>query len=499
MRRVLLAWLGNTDLGASQGDPKAGQGPIAQAVLAREFDELVLLADHKPSIAEPYVTWLRAKTKAGVRLRPVTLSSPTHYGEIYRAATEVTAWALVEFGKNAKLTFHLSPGTPAMAVIWVIVAKTRFDAELIESSAKAGVRTADVPFELAAELIPSAVRRSEEELEKLGEGFRPEFAEFADIKHRSASMKRLVAKAEQAAHYNVPVLIQGESGTGKELLARAIHRAGPRAEGPFVAVNCGAIPRELVESEFFGHRKGAFTGADRDRVGHFEAANGGTLFLDEVGELSSDAQVRLLRVLQEKQVVRVGESKARPVDVRVISATNRDLLEEVGQGRFRDDLFFRLAILVLHIPSLREREGDVGLIVDGFLARLNAEAGKGGAQKRLSPAARSLLLRHSWPGNVRELEGTLWRAFVWTAGPLIDAEAVRESLFVGSPMRANAVLEHPLGEGFSLEKTIAEVARHYLGRALLEAENNKTQAAKLIGFKSYQRLTQWLEKYGVEA
>ncbi len=499
MHRVLLAWLGNTDLGAAQGDVRAGDGPIGQALLAREFEHLVILNDQPADASADYVKWLKKKVSTEVHLRPAKLSSPTHYGEIYKAATEAVAWSLGEFGKGAKLTFHLSPGTPAMASIWIIVAKTRFEADLIESSLKAGVRTAEVPFELAAELIPSVVRRTEAELEKLGEGFLPDAPEFSDIKHRSDVMKRLIARAEQTAHYNVPVLIQGESGTGKELLARAIHKSGARAKHAFIAVNCGAIPRELVESEFFGHRKGAFTGADRDRTGHFEAASGGTLFLDEIGELPLDAQARLLRAIQEKKIVRVGDSQARPVDVRIISATNRSLLHEVGQGRFREDLFFRLAILVLQIPALRERHGDIGLILDGFLARLNAEAGNGRVQKKLSPAARNLLINHPWPGNVRELEGTLWRAFVWGKGPSIDADAVRESLFDGSPVRSDGVLARPLGDGFSLEKIIAEVARHYVARALHESNNNKTQAAKLIGFSSYQRLKGWIAKYRVEA
>lgn len=499
MRRVLLAWLGNTDLKAAREELDVGLGPIGQAATAREFDDVVLLDDHKADAGIAYIGWLTAKTTARIHVRPVRLSSPTHYGEIYAAAMETVSWVRSELGKTATLTFHLSPGTPPMAAIWIIIAKTRFEAELIESSWKGGVRTAEVPFELAAELIPAAVRKSEKELSKLGEGFRPAAPEFSDIKHRSESMKRVLVRAGQAAQYSVPVLIQGESGTGKELLARAIHKAGPRSQGPFIAVNCGAVPKELVESEFFGHRKGAFTGADRDRVGHFEAANGGTLFLDEIGELALDAQARLLRALQERSVVRVGDSKARPVDVRIVSATNRNLLDEVSRGRFREDLFYRLAILVLHIPALRERGGDVGLIVNSFLARLNLEAGSQGVEKTLSAGGRNLLLRHTWPGNVRELEGSLMRAYVWSAGPTIDAEAVRESLFVATQPKQDGVLGQPLGDGFSLEESIARVARHYLQRAMQEANNNQTHAAKLVGFKSYQRLKQWLDKYAADA
>jgi transcriptional regulator with PAS, ATPase and Fis domain len=186
-------------------------------------------------------------------------------------------------------------------------------------------------------------------------------------------MDRLIQRARRVAIRNVSVLIEGESGTGKELLARAIHRASPRKDRPFIAVNCGAIPAELVESELFGHEKGAFTGATQQRTGHFEAADGGTLFLDELGELPGPAQVKLLRTLQEGEVVRLGSSKPTKVDVRIIAATNRTLTEEIASGRFREDLFYRLAVAVLKLPPLRERSGDLGVLIDHLLAQVNRE------------------------------------------------------------------------------------------------------------------------------
>jgi transcriptional regulator with GAF, ATPase, and Fis domain len=243
--------------------------------------------------------------------------------------------------------------------------------------------------------------------------------------------------------------------------------------------------------------KGTFTGAAGDRAGHFESASGGTLFLDEVGELAPEHQVGLLRVLQEKKVRRIGGSKEIPVDVRIIAATNRDLLRDVAAGRFREDLYYRLAILVLHPPAVREREGDLGLLADHFLERLNDGAPVGTTRKKLSPRARNLVLRHDWPGNVRELEATLWRAFVWTAGPVIEEKDLRDALFARPQGDDPDVLERPIGPGFDLEKTLGEVARHYLGRALAQTGNNRTQAAQLVGFKSYQRLSDWLRKYGV--
>ena len=282
-------------------------------------------------------------------------------------------------------------------------------------------------------------------------------------------------------------------------MARAIHRASPRRERPFVAVNCGALPPELVESELFGHEKGAFTGADRTRTGYFAAANGGTLFLDEIGELPAPAQVKLLRVLQEGAVVRVGATTPRKVDVRVIAATNRTLTEEVTENRFREDLFYRLAVAVLKLPPLRERAGDLGLLADRLMEQINAESATepGYQGKQLSASARNIMLRHFWPGNVRELANTLRRAAIWAGGSVITADELQDALL--APVRDHSleVLNRTLGDGFSLPDLLAEVARHYLARAMEEASNNKTRAAELVGLSSYQTFTNWLAKYAM--
>ena len=425
MARILFAWVGDRDKREMRADEQPG--PILRALRARSFDQVVLLSN-RPKEDESFVSWLRLKTRAGVHLRPVELKSPTHYPDIYRAASGVVAWAQAEFGKGSRFTFHLSPGTPAMSSIWIILAKTRFPAALIQSSPEAGVEDADVPFEIAAEFVPDLVRAVQDDVEKTTSEVRPEAPEFKDVLHRSIEMGNLIRRARQAAVAGAPVLIEGESGTGKELIAQAIHGASGRP-GRFIAINCGAISPELFESEMFGHKRGAFTGADETREGHFEAANGGTLFLDEIGDLPLDKQVKLLRALQTKTVVRVGESRQRPVDVRVVAATNRPLRRQIAAGAFREDLFYRVAILVLTVPPLRERAGDVGLLVDHFLAELNKRRTAAAVPKTLSVRARKALLNYDWPGNVRELEGTLQRAFVWSSGAVIEERDVREALF----------------------------------------------------------------------
>ena len=500
MKTVLFAWIGITDLRARQGVSDAGLGPIGQAVALNTYETIVLLSDHSKKDTESYRNWVQGKTSSPVECVKAELSGPMHFGEIYEHAIRSIQDFLKKAKGEYKLVFHLSPGTPAMAAVWIIISKTRFPAELIQSSREAGIQVASVPFDISADYLPDLLRRPDNELIWLSQGLSPDAPEFDSILHRCAVMKRLITKAHRAAPRNIPVLLMGESGTGKELLARAIHHASTYRDGPFVAVNCGAIPHELVESELFGHEKGAFTGASSARLGYIEESSEGTLFLDEIGELPLVAQVKLLRVLQEGRVVRVGSTKGKQVNFRVIAATNRNLLQEVVEGRFRDDLFHRIAVAVLSIPPLREREGDIGLLVDRLLVQINEEAAgqPGFENKKLSVSAKNLLVRHSWPGNVRELINVLQRAAVWSTGPTIEAVDIKEAI-LPMPGKANAdLLGRTMGEGFNLQQLMTDLARHYLLRAMEEAHGNKTKAAELLGLPSYQTLTNWLKRYDVE-
>jgi transcriptional regulator with PAS, ATPase and Fis domain len=499
VRKVLLAWVGNTDLTAPTESERVGLGPVANAFDQRPFDAAYLLSNYSADRVGPYEKWLRARTQVPFEIVEEKLSSPTHFGEIYEAAVRAVERALKDRPRDTALTFHLSPGTPVMAAIWVLLGKTRYPAELIESSREHGVRTASVPFDISVDFIPDLLRQPDERLRESSAASPPESAAFADIIHRSRVMVRLVERAQRVAVRNVPVLIEGESGTGKELLARAIHQASPRRDKLFIAVNCGAIPEALVESELFGHEKGAFTDAKLARKGHFENAEGGTLFLDELGELPGPAQVKLLRTIQEGEIVRLGSSKPLKIDVRVVAATNRTLTDEITAGRFREDLFYRLAVAVLNIPPLRDRSGDLGVLIDHLLKQVNGEAAQdpGFKEKKLSAAARNLLLAHPWPGNVRELLNTLRRAAIWSDGNAISSEDVREALLPVASRARLEVLGRPLGSGLNLSELLEEVARHYLERAMDEAQGNKTKAAELVGLPSYQTLTNWLSRYKV--
>jgi len=499
--RVLVAWIGITDLRAPTEEAQVGLGPIANALQVPGTYERVALLDNLPiddARVPVYVDWIKSRTSAVVDHRRVKLRSPTHFGDIYRAAIEVVDG--LERLPAGDLTLHTSPGTPAMTAVWLILGRTRYPrATLIESSREHGVRPVEFPFELSAELIPDLLRGPDADLARQSGAPPPAAPEFAAIVHRSEVMAREIDRARRVALRSVPVLLEGETGTGKELFARAIHSASPRAKGPFVPVNCGALPPELIESILFGHSRGAFTGASADRQGVFEAADGGTLFLDEVGELPLSAQVKLLRVLQEGEVTRVGEAKPRRIDARIIAATHRNLLEGVAARRFREDLFYRLAVAILRLPPLRERKGDLGLIVDHLLDRLNEELAQqpGYTPRRLTPAARNLLLQHPWPGNVRELYNTLLRATLWLDGAKIGVEAIREALLPCATPEQHGLLGRPLGGGFELQEVLDQVSRDYIRRALDEAGGVKSKAAELVGLRSHQRLSNWITRLGL--
>jgi formate hydrogenlyase transcriptional activator len=308
---------------------------------------------------------------------------------------------------------------------------------------------------------------------------------FEEIIGQSAPVRELLRKVEQVAPTDATVLIRGETGTGKELLARALHDRSRRKDRPLVNVNCGSIPSGLVESELFGHEKGAFTGATQRRIGRFELANGGTIFLDEVTELPFDTQVKLLRVLQEGEFERVGSSQTIKVDVRVIAATNRELNEVVGKGTFRSDLFYRLNVFPIESPPLRERKGDIPLLVNFFLSRFGKKLGKevhGVSQKSMQS-----LVQYSWPGNIRELQNAIERAVVVARGPVVQID--------DSMLRSEAASAE-----ISTIDTLENVERNHIVRALSDTNwviHGKKGAAEILGINP-STLRSRMEKLGIK-
>jgi two-component system response regulator AtoC len=306
----------------------------------------------------------------------------------------------------------------------------------------------------------------------------------------SAAMIELLEAMERAAAFKSTILLTGESGTGKEVLARAIHAQSPRRNQAFVAVNCGAIPETLLESELFGHARGAFTGADRARRGLFVEAHDGTLFLDEIGELPISLQVKLLRVLQEEEVLPVGESKPRSIDVRVIAATSRDIEADVAAGRFREDLFYRLDVVRLDVPPLRERPKDIPLLFDHFLAHFREVLGK--PVQGIADDALAHLASYHWPGNVRELENLVERAVIFAAGDRITLRDLPES--VVSP--SNVAAGDDATPSLCLKAARKSLEADLIRRALRATGGNRTHAAKLLDI-SHRALLYKIKEYGI--
>jgi transcriptional regulator with PAS, ATPase and Fis domain len=308
---------------------------------------------------------------------------------------------------------------------------------------------------------------------------------FRNIIGKSHEMQEIYGLIRTVARSNVTVLIQGSTGTGKELVARAVHYESPRADKPFVVVNCAALPEALLESELFGHVKGAFTGAVSDRMGRFEIADGGTLFLDEIADVSPSIQVKLLRVLELKQFERVGDSRTKAVDVRLVCATNRDLKELMAAGEFREDLYYRINVVTINLPPLRDRGGDIPLLAARFLQKLNAETGK--HVEKISQEAMDILIDFDWPGNVRQLDNAIGHAVVHCRGNTILPEHLPEDLLE----RPSHVGEPPMNFG-----TLEEMEKTAIKGMLKRCRGNRTLAARRLGI-GRSSLWRKIKKYGL--
>jgi two-component system, NtrC family, response regulator AtoC len=411
-----------------------------------------------------------------------------HGYEVETAPTGEEALSLVDsFGPDVVLTDVRMPKMGGLDLLATLKAK-RNEATVIVMSAYGNMDLALEAMKAGAydyvqkpfkpDEIVLALKKAEEReaLRRENRVLRDEIRKehrFEDILAKSGKMQDIFRTITKISEYKTTVLITGESGAGKELVARAIHRRSKR-NGPFVAVNCGAIPENLLESELFGHKKGAFTDAIQDRRGLFEEATGGTLFLDEIGELPLALQVKLLRVLEDEKIRRLGETRDLQVDVRIVTATHRDLPAETKAGRFREDLFYRLNVLPIHCPPLRDRREDIPLLIDHFLARNNARLGT--SIRGLDTEARRLLYEYAWPGNVRELENTIERAMVLTEGDTITAQDLPERV-----REARDPVQMQLASGeLSVKKTMRIIEEILIRRALQKTKGNRTRAAEIL-------------------
>jgi PAS domain S-box-containing protein len=330
----------------------------------------------------------------------------------------------------------------------------------------------------------SEIVRQQQEILSLRKAFHLDNG-YHGIVGESQAIRQVFEMIDNVSRSDAPVMILGESGTGKELVARAIHETGPRHSQPFIKVNCAALNENLLESELFGHVKGAYTGAGKERIGRFEAADQGSIFLDEVGDIPLSIQVKLLRVLEEKEVERVGDHKPIPVDVRIITATNKDLEQMTADGHFRQDLFFRINVFPLYCPSLAERREDIPLLVRGFIEQNNFKSGKHIAG--LTPEAMDMLSRHDWPGNVRELRNAIEYAFVLCKGGTIERDHLPPKIAATQENTCRRIMSRPA----------TNQIRNELIKALKQAGGNQSEAARLLGVS---RVTVWkrIKKFGID-
>lgn len=523
-QRVLLQWIGHSDLRAmaaslpmTQRDeimkqvkgevPKEGDlGPIKTLLQTQTFDEVRMLSNYKMEWNKRYITWLGIAAD----IVQVELGKPTDYRAIFQFADH-------ELGKvrrrrnwnDIELCLHLSPGTPAMAAVWLLLGKTRYPAKFYETYGGKSWVT-DIPFDITIDVIPEIFRNPDAHLQHLASQSPSEIEGFKDIVGDSRSIRDAVGRAKRAAIRGVSVLLLGESGTGKEMFAQAIHKASPRRDKPFLGINCAALSKTLLESELFGHIRGSFTGADKDRKGAFELVHGGTVFLDEIGECDLETQAKLLRVLQPlsgegpsiRTIRRIGDDRDRKVDVRVVAATNRDLHKAIQDGGFRGDLYYRLAAITITLPPLRDRKSDIARISEKLLEQINRQfrAEELNYQdKSLSASAISFVKRHNWPGNVRQLFNVLVQSAVLADKEVLDRTDLVAALGempekgIGGP----SLLDKPIGDGFNLEEYLNDIHRNYLRQAMEEARGVKTQAARLLGLKNYQTLDAQLKRLKV--
>jgi two-component system, NtrC family, response regulator AtoC len=426
--------------------------------------------------------------------------------EVEVASSGEEALALVEtFGPDVILTDVRMPRMGGLDLLATLKAKGN-EATVIVMSAYGNVDLAieamkagaydylQKPFKAEEVLLTLRKAEEREALRRENRALRQEIRKenlFEEILAKSPQMQAIFKTIGKIADYKTTALITGESGVGKELVARAIHRRSSRRGGPFVAVNCGAIPENLLESELFGYKRGAFTDAIADRTGLFEQANHGTLLLDEIGELPLPLQVKLLRVLQEETIRRLGDSRDIKVDVRILAATHRDLQAETQAGRFREDLYYRINVLPIAIPPLRERREDIPILVDHFLARNNARFGID--IRGFEPEARRLLLEYRWPGNVRELENTIERAMV-----LCEGERIGEADLPERIREARDPIQMHLTSGeLSIKKTSRVIEEILIRRALQKTKGNRTKAAEVLEI-SHRALLYKIKDYRID-
>ncbi len=494
---ILLSWLGTRDIDNMLQDKFAAIAAVA-VKSEKPFDKIVILANQREEVWSEFENFIQkrlafaGRPTADVAVKQAHIESPIDYPSIAR---ETEKWVGKLSDEADRLTINLTSGTPAMTVLSVLVGKGKSNVHFIQVSPDNELIAADIPLDFGREYIRSAAKN-----QASGAVANPKLANaFSSITALSSEMQQVITKAKRVAASEVPALILGETGTGKEEMAKAIHKASLRVDKPMKTVNCGALAPTLIESTLFGHKKGAFTGADNNHPGLFEQADGGTLFLDEVGELSLDVQVKLLRAIQQGEVTPLGSTETKTVDVRVIAATHQNLQRLVSEGKFREDLFYRLAVGIITVPSLKQRLADIPAIVAHLTEQINKAGAKHPAyvSKEISEDGIKFICEQPWPGNIRELWSTLNRAFLWSDSPVVNRHDLSQVMLTRPAASDDVSISLTFNDKIDIVQLTDNFQKKYVEAALKASGNVKKHATQMLGLKDHQTLTNWMKRLGI--
>lgn len=496
---ILLSWLGTKDIdNMLDGEKNASISTIA-INSQTPFDKIVILSNHQHKYWEKFEDF--------VKKRMATIGKPYHDIQVYKANIvspidyesihHVTALWINKLSEEAdSLSINLTSGTPAMTTLSVLIGKGKSNVQFLQATPQNELLHVDIPIDFGQEYVKSASKNiantatSEPKIEQA----------FSKLTAKSVQMQNVVNKAKKIAASEVPALILGETGTGKELMATAIHKGSLRANKPLKVINCGAFAENLVDSTLFGHKKGAFTGAEKDHPGLFEQADGGTLFLDEVGELTPEIQVKLLRALQQGEINRLGDTQTTNVDVRVIAATHKDLSKLVEEGKFREDLFYRLAVGIIQMPALRERIEDITVIVNQLVEQINKAGSKHPdyISKNISEKGIKFILSQPWQGNIRELWSTLNRAFLWSDSQTITENDLASAMINRAKSKSFTDITLSYDDKIDITQLVDNYKKAYVLAALKASGNVKSHAAQMLNLKDHQTLSNWMKRLNIK-
>ncbi|MDO6718702.1 sigma-54 dependent transcriptional regulator [Psychrosphaera sp. 1_MG-2023] len=496
---ILFSWLGTKDI-ENMLDGEQNASISTTAIKSQvPFDKIVILSNHKQEHWERFERFVKKRMSTinrpaqDIQVYKANIDSPIDYEAIHQ---ETETWVTKLSEQSDTLSINLTSGTGAMTALSVLIGKGKANVQFLQTTPKNELLQVEIPIDFGQEYVKSAsknIANTAASLPKIDSAF-------SDITAQSNAMKNVVDKAKRIARSEVPALILGDTGTGKELMANAIHQGSLRANKPIKIINCGALSENLVDSTLFGHKKGAFTGAEKDHPGLFEQADGGTLFLDEVGELSLSVQVKLLRALQQGEVIRLGDTKTINVDVRIIAATHQDLSTLVKEGKFREDLYYRLAVGIIFMPTLSDRVEDIPLIVGQLIEQINASGSKHPEyiSKNISDNGIKFILSQSWFGNIRELWSTLNRAFLWTDSEVITEKHMLEAMLNRSKTETSESIELAYNDKVDIIQLTENYQKKYVLAALKASGNVKNHATKMLGLKDHQTLSNWMKRLRIE-